>query len=117
MPAIINTVRPYKNGKSPKVKTFIEANFNALLAEKMSANFPDVIDAMTAMAKGYQETKILTDGTIKVDKSKPDVQAGKLLFEYTLQKPTQKVEHSGGMGILHMIADIEQHANDSLQGA
>lgn len=107
--------KPKKFGRTRSVSHTLEHNFKQMLAEKMGVHFPDVIDAMTAMAKGYEQQRVLDDGTIKVDKSKPDVQAGKLLFEYTIQKPAQKVVHSGGMGIVHLVAQLEDGDDNTTQ--
>jgi len=110
--AKITTRRPYKNGRNPGQKALLERNFQEVLAEKMSVNFPDVVDAMVAMAKGYEEVKVSPDGTINQIKNKPDVQAGKLLFDFTLRKPEQKVTHSGSMGIVHLVAQLNAQDND-----
>jgi hypothetical protein len=108
MPAKIGKMTPYKSGRPPQVKTLIERNFKEILAAKMGTHFPDVIDAMISTAKGYETTTIAPDGTILQKKDKPDVQAGKLLFEYTLDKPKQEIAHSGTMGIVHLVASLEQ---------
>jgi hypothetical protein len=112
MPAKINTVRPYKNGKTPKVKTLVEANFREMLANSMSINFPDIITAQVSLAKGFQHTKEMPDGTLINKTELPDVQAAKLLFEYTMEKPKQTIEHKGTVGIVALVAQLENGDND-----
>lgn len=107
MPASINTVRPYKNGKTPKVKTLVEANFKAILAERMSRRFPDIVDAMIDASVGFEKDVLSKNGDVITLKDSPDTQAAKLLFEYTLEKPKQSVELKGTLGIVHLVAQLE----------
>lgn len=107
MSTIINTVRPFKNGKLPKVANLIKANFQGILAEKMSIHLPDIVDAQISLAKGFSHTTVDSNGQIHEKKELPDTQAAKLLFEYTLEKPKQEVHHSGTLGIVALVAQLE----------
>ncbi|MCX6819873.1 MAG: hypothetical protein NT019_01090 [Candidatus Adlerbacteria bacterium] len=40
-----------------------------------------------------------------------DVAATRLLFEYSLGKPKEQIEHTGNMGILHLISSLEKQTN------
>lgn len=107
MPAIINTVRPYKNGKTPKVKTLVELNFKQVLADKMSERFHDIVDAQIEAATGFQKEILTKKGDIISVRDNPDTQAAKLLFDYTLEKPEQKVKLGGMVGIVQLVAQLE----------
>lgn len=112
MSVSINTVRPYKNGKTPKLKTLVEAQFKQVLLEKMSKGFPDIVDAMISASTGFEKDVISKTGELLTVKDSPDTQAAKLLFEYTLEKPKQSVELKGTVGIVHLIAQLEHGDND-----
>lgn len=109
----INSNQPAKFGKTRSVRHRVEHKFRDILAEKMTQHLPDVIDAMISTAKGYETTSVAPDGKLVIKKDKPDVQAGKLLFEFSIEKPKQEVAHTGSMGIVHLIAQLEQDDNDN----
>ncbi len=44
-----------------------------------------------------------------------DTNAAKLLFDYASSKPEQKIKHTGGIGIVHLLQTLEanDYANDN----
>lgn len=47
----------------------------------------------------------------------PDTQAAKLLLEYTIGKPVEKIEHSGAIGIVALVKQLEGNHDSELKAA
>ena len=69
----------------------------------------EVFDALVDSAIG---AKVVSDDGSVYSKA-PDIAATRLLFEYTLGKPKEQIEHTGGIGIYHLISSLQEHGNDS----
>lgn len=89
------------------------------MTEKLWARIDPILDAHIETAIGnWKVTKTMTDikGNISTveEEVAPSHQSAKLLLEYVLPKPEQKIEHSGGIGIVHLIKNLESGNTDAL---
>ncbi len=83
------------------------------MVQKMVEAMDPVLDAQIAAAKGgivlktIKETK---DGTFEeLHEQAPSTNAAKFLTEFIMDKPKVVVEHTGAVGIVHLIKSLEEH--------
>ena len=71
--------------------------------------------ALYDAAIGLSVEELDDDGeVVRVYSKAPDVNAAKLLFEQTIGKPKEQIEHTGGLSVFHLVAELEnQNGNDS----
>lgn len=99
MPASITLARPQKYGKTSSLKGEVQEHLKRVMLAAVAPGFKKMIQAQMQAATGWEEEA-------------PNPTAAKLIMEYVLEKPTQKVEHKGTVGIVHLVAQLEHGDTD-----
>lgn len=104
---------PHKKERKPKTVRTIQAEYiRNKIAERLSEEALDIINAQIEAAKGTAVQ--ITDGpqgTTTVT-GRVDVNAAKSLFEQVLGRPKETVEHKGNVGLLSLISKLEDNEDD-----
>lgn len=100
------------SGRPISTSTKLSGLIKARMLEKLYAKIDPVIDAQIEAAAGrIKLTNLTTDASgresISISEQAPSTPAAKLLFENTIGKPKDTIEHKGGMGIVHLIKTLE----------
>jgi hypothetical protein len=85
-----------------------------LMLKRLEPRARELFDALMDAAVGVRATTE-SGGEKFVYSKAPDVGAARLLLEYTLGKPKEQVEHTGGMSLFHIVSLLqEQSKNEEL---
>lgn len=101
-----------KVGRKVSTTTKFTQLIKTRMAEKLYARLDPILDAQIETAIGnWKTTRTMIDvkgnESTVIDEIAPSHQSAKLLLEYILPKPEQKIQHSGGIGIVHLIKNLE----------
>lgn len=108
MPANITTRRPSKYGRLPSIKREVAEHLKEVMIEAVKPRFKKMIEAQMDAAIGITtEQHDRRTGALYYTDEVPSAQSAKLIMEYVLDKPKQEVKHTGSMGIVHLVAQLE----------
>ena len=87
--------------KGTKMKHTLDAlEMRKYLVKRVSKELEPILTSQIELAKGLWYEKIGIDGTIKIFKEKPDINASKYLFDQAIGRAKESVELSGGIKLL-----------------
>ncbi len=113
MGANITTRMPQKFGRPPMIKHQVAQHLKEVMIKAVKPRFEEMIHAQLDAAIGVTTEKHdRKTGELYYTEEGPNPTAAKLLMEYVLEKPTQKVEHKGAVGIVHLVAQLEDGDTD-----
>lgn len=107
-PSGIGGSRP-NSGKKPVLSSKYVQRMRQLMARKLDKELDEILTAQIDLAKGVATSeKVTKDGDVVEVRESPDTNAARLLFEFTLGKPKETIQHTGGIGILHLVKQLEE---------
>lgn len=116
MPAVITTRKPTKFGRPPQIKRQVSELLKDVMIKAVKPRFQEMINAQLDAAIGITTEKMNRNtGELHYSEEGPNPQAAKLIMDYVLEKPTQKLLHKGTVGLVHLVAQLELEDGDNDQ--
>lgn len=106
-------LQKYRPGRPVSQQTLQTQQMRALMLKRLKPRAKEVFDALIGAAVGVTMVDYDKEGEEFTYEKAPDVGAARLLFEYCFGKPTEKIEHSGGIGIVQLIASLDKNNANS----
>lgn len=103
----IRQKQPLKFGRPPSVKTMVDNELKEVMLAVVQPRFKEIIEAQVEAAVGFKKTVLSKSGEVVVTQENPDVQAARLVLEYTMEKPKQTLEHQGSVNLIALVAQLE----------
>lgn len=95
-------------GPSKSLKRLVTERLREKMVKKVEERFDQMIDAQLDSAIGVTtESYDKKSGDLIYNDVAPNHNAAKLLLEYVIEKPSQKIEHQGAIGIVHLIKQLD----------
>lgn len=96
-------------GPVKSLKRTVQERIRNITAEKVAKRAKEIVDAQIEAAIGLQHV-VLKGPEQKeiIMKDPPSTLAARFLYEFSGAKPAEKVKHTGGIGIIHLVTQLEQ---------
>lgn len=92
-------------------KTLITQMIRERMVQKIVEKLDPILDAQIQAAIGSLKlTRTDFQGRQSISELAPDTNAARLLFEHTIGKPKETIQHQGGIGIVELVAQLERSA-------
>ena len=101
------TITRSRLGNPRTVKKLVSERLREVMAKQVSREFEAINQAQIELAKGGESVRLLKDGTELIVKVPADVNAARLLYSYVLGEPKQEIKHTGAIGIVQLVAQLE----------
>lgn len=104
----ITKTTSYKFGRPATTKTLIAQKLKDTIAQSVAKRQEEITEALVDAAIGITtEQHDRKTGDLYYTEKGPDVQAARILWEYAGLKPSEKIEMTGSLGIVQLIAQLE----------
>lgn len=101
------TIVKSRLGNPRTVKKLVSERLREVMAKQVAREFEAINQAQIDLAKGGESVKVLKDGTKLIVTIPGDVNAARLLYSYVLGEPKQEIKHTGAIGIVQLVAQLE----------